>query len=111
MDKSSSLKIKRLFKHKSLDKENAIDAEKEKYARSQSLKVVAVAPGSPPPDLSPTSPSGPVPVEGFPNKEARTGSTLKKMLSFKKKKKKSKSAETGDLFFHETDDLETKSQL
>ncbi|XP_059908297.1 titin [Gadus macrocephalus] len=98
MSKSSSLKIKRLFKHKSLDKE---------YARSQSLRDVAVAPGSPP-DLPPTSPSGP---EGIQDVELQPGSTLKRILSFKKKKKKSKHAESSDLFFHETDDSETKSQL
>ncbi|CAL8294112.1 unnamed protein product [Arctogadus glacialis] len=110
MSKSSSLKIKRLFKHKSLDKENEIDAERKKYARSQSLRDVVVAPGSPP-DLPPTSPSVPVPVEGIQDVELRPGSTLKRMLNFKKKKKKSKHAESSDLFFHETDDSETKSQL
>ena len=110
MSKSSSLKIKHLFKHKSLDKENEIDAERKKYARSQSLRDVAVVPGSPP-DLPPTSPSGPVPVEGIQDVELRPGSTLKRILSFKKKKKKSKHAESSELFFHETDDSETKSQL
>ena len=110
MSKSNTLKIKRLFKHKSPDKENEVDAEGKRYAGSQSPRDEAVAPGSPRPDLPPTPLAAPVPVGGFQDAEQRTGSTLKRMLTFKKKKK-SKRGEASDLFLHDTVESESKSQL
>ncbi|KAG7272573.1 hypothetical protein CRUP_024362 [Coryphaenoides rupestris] len=133
MSKSTTLKIKRLFKPKSLDKENGFAAEQQRQqqqcVRSQSLRDVAPRgdPGDGDGDGSPPSPGpgpGPVPVPGArglddseqqpvgsPVTSPKEKKSKKLHLPFKLKRKKSKRAESSDLFFQDTDELDTQSQL
>ncbi|KAJ3612855.1 hypothetical protein NHX12_019112 [Muraenolepis orangiensis] len=116
-----SKKIKRLFKPKSLDKENECAAEEHqphRYGRSQSLRDVA--PGSPA-DWAATLPAGPLPgAPGFEGLELpAVGSPItspkekkrKGLLSFRLKRKNSKRTQSSDLFFQEHGDVETRSHL
>ncbi|XP_056249881.1 uncharacterized protein crybg1a [Seriola aureovittata] len=101
MSKSSTLKVKKLFKFKSPDKEN------KELNRSGSLKdgdqsgTLPPSPGPFSPGDSATSPDDVVPISPKEKKGRR-------FLPFKLKRKKSKrKAEGGEVFFPETDELDS----
>uniref|UniRef100_UPI0037E72918 very large A-kinase anchor protein n=1 Tax=Semicossyphus pulcher TaxID=241346 RepID=UPI0037E72918 len=109
MSKSSTLKVKSLFKIKSPDKES------KELKRSQSLKKDGEAtsprrksetlPGSP----GPLSPGDNVTLPGDLLPVSPKEKKVKRLLSFKLKRKKSKKKEGGggEVFFPETDELDS----
>ncbi|XP_062252713.1 uncharacterized protein crybg1a [Platichthys flesus] len=107
MSKSSSLKVKNLFKLKSPEKEN------KELKRSATLRDGAAAGHKDMSGTVPTSPGPLSPGDGVtPPEEGSPVSPKEKkkrrLLSFRLKRKKSKSkTEEGDVFFPETDELDS----
>ncbi|XP_074548533.1 uncharacterized protein crybg1a [Halichoeres trimaculatus] len=113
MSKSGTLKVKNLFKIKSPDKES------KELKRSNSLKNDGEAtsprrksetlPASP--AVSPLSPGDTVTLPGDISPLSPKEKKKKKLLSFKLKRKKSKRKDGGEVFFPETDELDSFHSL
>lgn len=108
MSKSGSLKVKKLFKRKSLEKENNQELRRATSLRDASATIHRDDPGTFPtsPDFFHRGDCATLPHDAFPVSPKEKKGKGRLPLKWKKKKNKKEDEGGGDEFFHDTSQRE-----